>query len=498
MDLERLPDQPRNLEEARQIIADLVGVVRQLQIQVQTQASQIDELKALVETLSEELANAKRSSRNSNHPPSGDSPAQRAKRTRRKSSSRRQGAQPGHKKHQRSMLPEDQVDEIIRYFPDAHCRCGATLDISQTPDYRHQVFDLPEIKFHVSEHQIYSGICPRCHATHTARWPESVPSGQMDAGLISTIVLLAGQFRLSVRQIQQYLKQTWQLDFSVGAISQAQGKANDWMGPVYRDLGQQARRSEVAFADETRHFRGSEQRWLWTLVTGSVCFFMVHYSRGQQAAAELLGDFKGYLVTDHYSGYNQIEPSRRQLCWAHLIRHFVQISERTGQSGLIGQRLLLIAYVLFRTCRRYREDPEQRWRLERRVNRLRRAFVTQLQLGSASPASRTANQCRHLLRDEAMCWTFLSHPDIELTNNSSERALRAYVLWRKFAYASQSHRGDQFRPMVLSLVQTALIRSMDAARLMREICTQGIRKGEVSVRIPPAELHNPARLLTVG
>ena len=52
--------------------------------------------------------------------------------------------------------------------------------------------------------------------------------------------------------------------------------------------------------------------------------------------------------------------------------------------------------------------------------------------------------------------------------------------------ASQSAQGDQFRPMVQSLVQTARLRAVNIACLLREICTQGMRDGEVTVRISPA------------
>ena len=140
----------------------------------------------------------------------------------------------------------------------------------------------------------------------------------MDAGLISTITLLSGQFHLSIRQIQQFLKEQWQLDFSIGGISQAQGKAKPWLGHLYRQIGDKIRQSPIAHADETRHFRGTEQRWLWALVTNSLCYFIVHYSRGKIAANTLLGSFNGFLVTDHYSGYNDVPAHRRQLCWAHL------------------------------------------------------------------------------------------------------------------------------------------------------------------------------------
>lgn len=488
MDLEKISVNPSTLEEAKACIAQLVQLVLAQQVQIETQQKEIDALKAEVETLRESVANGRRSSRNSHNPPSSDSPEQRARRPKKKPSSRSKGAQPGHPKHERTLLPGEQVDQTHRYFPDARCHCGGELVMQTQPSYRHQVFELPEVKFQVTEHQLYKGCCSACDAQHTAAWPDSIPSGQMDAGLISTIVLLSGQFHLSMRQIQTYLKQIWQLDFSVGAISQAQGKANQWMGDVYRDIGEHVRQSEVAYADETRHFRGSEQRWLWTLVTTSACFFMVHYSRGKMAARELLSGFKGYLITDHYSGYNDYPHDRRQLCWAHLIRHFQQISERKGQCGDVGKRLLLIAHVLFKTCHQYRHDPDQRWRYRRRIKRLRESFRRTLivgsELGHLEPKGRTANQCRHLLKDEQMCWTFLNHPAIGLTNNEAERAERPYVIWRKLSFASQSHQGDQFRPMVLSIVTTAKLLQVNTAKFLREICNQGIRDGTVTVRLP--------------
>jgi len=258
------------------------------------------------------------------------------------------------------------------------------------------VFDLPEVRYQVTEHQLYAGQCANCQRQLTTTLPDWVPSGQMDAGLVSTIAQLSGQFHLSIRQIQAYLSECWHLDFSIGAISQAQGKANAWLGVPYRQIAKKVRQSLIAHADETRHYRGTEQRWLWTLATQSLCFFMVHYSRGKVAANELLGEFTGYLVTDHYSGYNDVPVERRQLCWAHLIRHFTKISERNGLAGEIGKRLLLISCVVVRTRHRQLDTPDPLECYQRRLRRLRKSFSTTLLQGTELKlADRTRNQCRH-------------------------------------------------------------------------------------------------------
>ena len=471
MELSEIADNVTSLDEARQLIRELVAINQALQTEVAT-------LKAAVESLQSQHSS---NSRNSSKAPSTDSPEQRHQRKKRPKSSRRKGAQPGHKKHERTLLPEDQVDTIHRYFPHSRCQCGGVVTPNAQPTYRHQVFDLPEVRYQVTEHQFFTGQCANCQRQLTTTLPDWVPSGQMDAGLVSTIVQLSGQFHLSIRQIQVYLSEYWHLDFSIGAISQAQGKANAWLGVPYRQIANKVRQSRVAHADETRHYRGAEQRWLWTLATQSLCFFMVHYSRGKAAANELLGEFTGYLVTDHYSGYNDVPVERRQLCWAHLIRHFTKISERNGLAGEIGKRLLLISAAVIRTRHRQLDNLDDRERYQRRFQRLRESFHTTLSQGTELKlADRTRNQCRHLLKDKSMCWTFLKDLSIPLTNNLAERAIRPYVIWRKLSFASQSSQGDQFRPMILSIIGTTRCLGIRTSDFLRSLCNEGLRGDPIS------------------
>lgn len=100
-------------------------------------------------------------------------------------------------------------------------------------------------------------------------------------------------------------------------------------------------------------------------------------------------------------------------------------------------------------------------------------------------SSVTANQCKRLLEDETMLWTFLFKPRvIPLTNNTAERAIRPYVIWRKMSFASQSLRGDQFRPIILTVVETCKRLGVDAYQLLRKVCTQGMQGLEITERLP--------------
>jgi transposase len=472
LDLSGSPPHPATLEEAHQVIDQLWSIVRAL--------------RERVESLEEQL---KVDSSNSSKAPSSDSAEKRAQRRKKPRSNRRRGAQPGHPKHERELVPESEVDEIERFYPESTCACGSALTIGTEPSVRHQVFDVPLVHYEVTEYQLYSGHCAHCQSRTTAQLPDWVPSGQMGPGLISWIGILSGQFHLTTRKMQRFLIEQWQLKFSTGAISQAQGKMIAWLTPLYHQIGDHVRQAEVAHADETTHYRKTERRWLWCLTTPLAVYMLTHYSRGKAAAMALLGSFSGVLVTDHYAGYNDYLRALRQLCWAHLIRRFERIAQRTGDAGDIGQRLLLIAHAVIRTRHRWQNGQLTGPQYHRRMKRLRRALQKGLEQGQAcSGSSRTVNQCAHVLKDEALYWTFLNDPQIPLTNNAAERALRSYVLWRKISFATQSHRGDQFRPMVLSVIETAQRLGISTSRLMREVCAQGLRGDPITTRLP---LPNP-------
>ena len=73
---------------------------------------------------------------------------------------------------------------------------------------------------------------------------------------------------------------------------------------------------------------------------------------------------------------------------------------------------------------------------------------------------------------------------IPLAKNEAERAIRPYVIWRKTSFFSQSARGDQFPPVILSITETCKRLGVGVYGLLRAICEQGIRGDAITVRLP--------------
>ena len=138
---------PKTLEEALVQNDALWAVVGELESMVTDLKGRNEELQEQVRELGERIG---KSSRNSSRPPSSDSTAQRKNRSKKPKSQKRKGAQPGHQKHERPLVPETDVDEIQRYFPAALCGCGGSVAIEPDPRCRHQVFDFRSCVFRLS------------------------------------------------------------------------------------------------------------------------------------------------------------------------------------------------------------------------------------------------------------------------------------------------------------------------------------------------------------
>lgn len=441
-------------------------------------ASNLDEANLLIETLWDRLNDLEdrlnQNSRTSSRPPSSDGPSSPPRQ--RKPSGKSRGAQDGHKGSKRARVEE--VDTTHCHTPPETCPCGGSITLGKKPYRRHQVFEIPEQAYSVTEYQLYSGICSQCGEYHKAPLPETAPAGQKGVNLLAYIAVQSGQFHQSISQIQQQLIQNFGLRFSRGAISEAQGKVSAMMTPAYQAIKQQLLASEIVHADETRHKRGNENRWMWQMCTDKLSCFMTHFSRGQWAAKKLLGEQPdAVIVTDQYAGYHYIDEHKRQLCWAHILRNISALAESWGMNKVLGKRLEHIVLLLFRTRHRFEKDEITEVIYLRRMNKLRQQWLNVLEQGARlCETKRYRNRCSLLLKHDSMCWTFLSDNRIPLTNNEAERSLRSYVLWRKGSYGVWSHRGEQYRQRILTIVDTCRKLEANPLEWLRAIVRSVIEK----------------------
>ncbi len=443
----------RELEEQVRLrdrwIVERDARIATLEALVAKQAEMIVQLQARVVALEERLA---QSSRNSSKPPSSDPPLVPPRK--KPPTGRKPGGQPGHDGHQRTLLPSDQVDHPHVLKPE-RCRCcGDRLRGDDPSPHRHQVTEIPPVRPEVSEWQLHALTCTGCGTETRAALPEGVPTGAFGPRVQGTTALLSGEYRLGKRAVQRAMRDLFGVIFALGMVTRFEQAASSALAGPVAEAHAHAVKAPIANVDETGWRQARKKAWLWVMATPFVTVFLIHATRGAEAAKKLLKEFAGVLVTDRWCVYNRWSVFLRQLCWAHLKRDFTKMSERRGESARIGKALLVEYGKMFGWRRRVREGTLARSTFAKYMQPVRKQIEALLGEGTRCSTAATAGMCREILKLAPALWTFVSTDGVEPTNNFGERQIRKAVMWRKTSFGTHSEGGSRFVERIMTTAAT--------------------------------------------
>jgi transposase len=421
-----------------------------------------------------------RSSRNSSLPPSQDPPSA-PPRPGGKRSDRGRGGQPGHEGKHRRLLRPEQVDAVVEHWPErcqscAYVFAGLELVDAMAP-WRHQVAELPAIAVRVTEHRLHGVCCPACAARTRAQLPREVPRSAFGPRLQAAVVTLAVRNRVSRRDTTELGRELFGVALSTGTVDAIINRAGEALAGPYTQLERQIRSASVVNIDETGWKTAGGNRTLWAALSSATAVFRIAAGRHAFEARTLLGErFAGIVCSDRWRGYDYLDPSRRQLCWAHLLRDFTAHSEGMAEQKQFGSNGLTIARDLFTAWDSYQADGD-RAGLQAQTTPLEHKLRQLLEHGARkSPRTKYHRQfAKNLLNRWPALWTFTHTPGVEPTNNHAERGLRGAVIYRKLSLGSQSDQGERTIERLLSASVTCRLRKQSLFHYLTQAITAHAR-----------------------
>jgi len=439
-----------------------VGFLRRLDELVDANQRLVEANERLEARVAELERRLSRSSRNSSLPPSQDPPSA-PRRPRGEGSSRKRGGQHGHEGRYRRLLPPEQVDGIVEHWPDRCRSCARAFAERERVDAaepsRRQVAELPPIAVRVTEHRLHRVCCPEC-ATVTTAEPPAVSRWAFGPRLQAAVVTLAVRNRVSRRDTTELVRELFGVELATGSVDAIIQRAGDALAGPYTQLEQRIKTAAAVNIDETGWKTCGGGRTLWGALTSRTAVFRIAAGRHAFEARALLGErFAGIVCSDRWRGYDYLDPSQRQLCWAHLLRDFTAHSEGMAEQKKFGEQGLRIARDLFAAWNAYQADGD-RPRLQAQTAPLQHE-LRQLLEHAARKSTRTKYHrdfARNLLKRWPGLWTFTHSDGVEPTNNHAERGLRGAVIYRKLSLGSQSERGERTIERLLSASITCRLR----------------------------------------
>jgi transposase len=475
-------------EEWAQVPVSVLELIHELVRRMDKLEQEMGQLRAENELLKEQLA---RNSANSSQPPSKNPLT--FKPNRKEPTGKKRGGQIGHIGHERKLYPLEMCQEVIDHYPEQCSKCGASVSQSvSTQVYRHQVVEVPPVQPIVIEHRFHPMTCTCCGTENQApEMVEIVGKGGYGSRVAAYVGLFSSQYRQSYRQIQKIMQAVFGIEMSLGTINNLRTEVSEAVSGAVTEAQEYIQQQPIVGVDETgfKQRNGDGQNaaktsgWLWVAVTPLIICFQVILSRASCAAQTVLGSaFAGFITSDRCPAYNWVDVANRQVCWAHIKRDFIQISERVGASAEIGESLLAQEKLLFNLWHQFRNEQLTRSELMQAVEPIRTKFssilseAAELQIGEheKTPLAKTVRTCRNLLKLFDSLWLFVREEGVQPTNNAAERAIRPAVIWRRTSFGSDSLAGSEFVSRLLTVVSSLslqernildfLVESVSAAR----------------------------------
>jgi len=240
-------------------------------------------------------------------------------------------------------------------------------------------------------------------------------------------------------------------------------------------------RAAVVYMDETGWKIGREGCSLWAFASQLQCVFLFGCRKDDATLDQMLPPevFDGIGVSDDAAVY-QGRFVQAQKCWAHLLRKVIKLTllyprKRKYQQFL--DRLLRLYYDAKRAAADGRLAPAGRAQrvaeLEGRLCELCTPYWRD-PTPDLKPHERDftnlVNELMRLLLAEEL-FTFVLVPDVEPTNNSSERRLRNPAQERKAGRTSKTAAGAHRRSVVVSVLESlrANLESFTLSNVLDEV-----------------------------
>jgi transposase len=234
--------------------------------------------------------------------------------------------------------------------------------------------------------------------------------------------------------------------------------------------------------------KNTSKSYMWVARGGDpkypLLLYQYHRSRSKEVANDFLIDYKGYLQTDGYAGYDEAGGQKGIVhvgCWAHVRRKFFEAKSGSKKVGSADEALSRIGklYMKERSIRELLHDEkitEDEFQEERKAycEPILEQFHTWLikRESQVPPSTLLGKAITYTLGQWPKLVRYLEHWALTPDTNQVENAIRPFVVGRKNWLFSGSPKGALASSVLYSLVETAKANDIEPYRYLRFLFEQ--------------------------
>ena len=299
--------------------------------------------------------------------------------------------------------------------------------------------------------------------------------------------------------------------------------SEEWLSPIYHKIHEQLMTCELLHMDETRiqcnkeeNRKASSNSYMWVMRSAAsepvqAAYFHYSTSRSTEVARSLLGDYRGYLITDAYSGYNKAGDYTRCLCWAHCRRYYIESipldnngKEIQGSKGAEGREYINLLFKVEKEIENLSFEEKKQKRQEASQPILD-AFWSWVEKTSAmhTTSEKLTEALVYSSNQKKYLETFLENGRIPISNNLCEANIKPFATARRAWLFADTPKGAHANAVLYTIVETARANELDVYEYLKYLLEEMpnndyLQHPEVLDKYLPwsAELPDQCRLKT--
>lgn len=216
-------------------------------------------------------------------------------------------------------------------------------------------------------------------------------------------------------------------------------------------------------------------------------------TRAGSVAEEFLVNFKGFLQTDGFAGYNKVIDKNcitQVGCMAHARRKFVSIVQTTKKTGAAHYAVAIIAklYYIEKEVKEKKLEfdgiREYRQKFAKPILHEFRDWLTKKQT-QTPPKSPLGKAVFYFLEHWDELVVYLEYGFLDIDNNFTEQRIKPFTIGRKNWLFMGNERGGEAAAVFFSLIESAKANGLNTYAYLRYIMRE----------LPLIDLRNKVELL---
>jgi predicted RecB family nuclease len=219
----------------------------------------------------------------------------------------------------------------------------------------------------------------------------------------------------------------------------------------------------LVLVDETEVRLKKDKGYVWVLTNLEDVVYLYRPNREADFLKELLGEFKGVLVSDFYPGYESLD-CPKQKCLIHLIRDFNNDligSPYDEEFKALAREFGKLLRSIVGTIDKYGLKKHHLHKHKAEVDRYFRALESRVYRSDLADSYQ-----KRLLKNEGSLFTFLDHNGVPWNNNAAEHAIKAFARFRELYDGQLREEGLSDYLALLSVYQTCKYRGVSFLKFL--------------------------------